>query len=187
MPHVCQVFVIRHSQRHLRTERPSSRLPYGTAEIVQAFGNPELFKCDFSLVNAHCLFAGIYDPKNGADWAANQINALIDLAPPKHQVLVREIGWPSSPAPFSDNDQRLYWEVALSSPVAKKANIFIFDGLGNVAWKNEPLTMPDGSRPNVGPRWPVLFASDRQPKPYATELLKLWLESRPAAPKAKGK
>jgi exo-beta-1,3-glucanase (GH17 family) len=154
------------------------RVPTTTTEIVQAYGDPRLFSFDFTLVNAHALFADIYDPDQAAKWAVDRVKDLRDAAPKGHLILVKEFGWPGGPKPFSDEQQAAYWKAVLGDPVARQVNVCIFDGLHNVPWKKETITVPGGEKVNVGPHWPVLFAADRKPKPFADGLLRLWKKTR---------
>jgi exo-beta-1,3-glucanase (GH17 family) len=161
----------------LRAVRP---IPMTTTEIAQSYGNIELFKFDFSLINAHALFSSVYSAEKAAKWAVGSIEDVLAAAPQGHLVLVKEIGWPAAPPPFDRGQQRNYWETVLSSPVARRVNIAFFDGLSNVdAWKSEKVSLPGRDGPvDVGPHWPVLFDAGRKPKPYAVELLRLWKTSR---------
>src|SRR5205823_12052857 len=56
--------------------RAARRVPTTTTEIVQAYGNKDLFDpkiCDFSFVNCHALFADVRDPEKAGRWAAGQL------------------------------------------------------------------------------------------------------------------
>ncbi len=155
-------------------------VPMTTTEIVQAYGDERLFSFDFALVNAHALFSNIFRTDEAAKWALQRVEDLRSYAPKGYLILVKEFGWPAGPAPaFDDAQQKTYWETILKAPIAKQVNVGFFDGLNNVGWKNETITLPGGDRANIGPHWPVLFGPERKPKPFAVELLKLWSQSRP--------
>jgi exo-beta-1,3-glucanase (GH17 family) len=168
----------------LRAVRP---VPLTTTEIIQSYGNEALFEFDFTLVNAHALFASVYSTDKAGKWAVGRIEDLLAAAPQGHLVLVKEIGWRAAPPPFDRGQQRRYWETVLSSPVARRVNIAFFDGLSNLdTWKSERISLPGHDKPvDIGPHWPVLFDSGRKPKSYAIELLRLWKTSRahPEAPR----
>lgn len=168
-------------QRVMKELREVSDAPMTTTEIVQAYSNQRLFTiCDFTLINAHGIFAGKFDPLECADWTINQIVALRKAAPNKQPILIREAGYPSAPEPFTDDKQRQFWEKLLASDEAKEVNILIFDGLKNVDWKVEKITVPSvAGELNVGPHWPVLFGADNQPKPFSSSLIQQWQKTRP--------
>jgi len=153
-------------------------VPLTTTEIVQAYGKEGIFDFDFTLFNAHALFANIVAPEPAARWAVARIHDVLRVAPPGHLILVKEVGWAAGPKPFDDKQQAEFWKAVLGDPVARQVNICIFDGLANVPWKTELVTLPGGAKVNVGPHWPVLFGAERKPKPFAAELLQLWKQSR---------
>ena len=158
-------------------------VPMTTTEIVQAYGNKRLFDpaiADFTLVNAHALFAGVNEPKAAAGWAAERIRDLIDLAPEGHLIVVKEVGWPRGPQPFTPEQQRTYWETLFADDVAKKVNIAIFDGISNVPWKHENLELANGEAVDIGQFWPALFDSQRQPFENANVVLNCWKAVSPA-------
>lgn len=159
--------------------RQSSNVPLTTTEIVQAYGDKRLFEFDFSFVNAHALFADVFEPEKGANWATRRIEDLLEAAPKDHLTIMKELGWPAAPkSQFDDAQQFRYWEKVFNSPAAKQVNICIFDCLNNVAWKEEQITLPGGATANIGPGWPALFQENRQPKEHAAAILKLWKKSR---------
>jgi exo-beta-1,3-glucanase (GH17 family) len=159
--------------------RQVCRVPMTSTEIVASYGDQRLFSFDFTLVNAHAIFAEIYTPDKGARWALERVRDLLAAAPREHLILVKELGWPAGPGPaFDDKQQAMYWRTVLTDPVARQVNVCIFDGLHNVPWKNEMITLPGGNKVNIGPHWPVLFDADRKPKPFANDLLALWEKTR---------
>jgi exo-beta-1,3-glucanase (GH17 family) len=163
--------------RRLRRVRA---IPITTTEIIQSYGDERMIKSfDFTLVNAHALFASVYQPEAGAEWALEQLRALIAAAPKEHPIVVKELGWPSGPKPVFDPEQQAtYWKTVFADPITRRVNVAIFDGLANVPWKQEQIRVPGHDPVNVGPHWPVLFGPDRKPSPFAKELLGLWKASR---------
>lgn len=167
---------IRRAAARLRAAR---RVPMTTTEIVQAYGDKRLFEFDFALVNAHAIFSDVREPGRAAEWAVARIKDVLSAGPKGYPVLIKEIGWPAGPAPaFTAEQQADYWEAVLADPVATRVNICIFDGLGNVSWKAEPVSIPGQEEVNIGPHWPVLFGPDRQPKPAALKVLRDWKNTR---------
>jgi exo-beta-1,3-glucanase (GH17 family) len=165
-------------------------VPMTTTEVVQSYGDARLFSmCDFTLANAHAVFAGVFDPRSGADWVMTQANALARSAPAGHPVLIKEAGWPSGPSPFSPEQQEQFWRAMLQNPHAREVNMCFFDGLRNVDWKKEILAAPTGEQVNVGPYWPVLFDAKRKPRAAAKDLLNLWklTRSEPQKPTAESR
>jgi exo-beta-1,3-glucanase (GH17 family) len=166
-------------QKAVERLRQVRLVPMTTTEIVQAYGDEKLFSFDFTLANAHALFSNIFDPEEAARWAAGRVKALRDAAPRDHLILVKEVGWPGGPKPaFDDKMQAIYWKTLFDDPIVRQVNVCIFDGLANVPWKDEAITLPGGDKVNIGPHWPVLYAGDRKPTPFADELLALWKKSR---------
>lgn len=160
-------------------------VPCTSTEIVQEMGNERLKSlCDYLSVNAHAVFASIYEPLDAAAWAEDHVSAVIELSAEK-PLLIKEVGWPSGsfasasgPVPFSPTAQRAYWTALMKSPVARHANIGVFDAFRNTPWKHEEVVVPGGIRIDVGNCWAVLFDEQREPLPFASELLKLWKQSR---------
>jgi exo-beta-1,3-glucanase (GH17 family) len=166
-------------QKVVERLRAARRVPMTTTEIVQAYGDKRLFAFDFTLFNAHGLFAGVSGPEKCARWAVERGADVLAQAPKGHVVLAKEYGWPAGPAPhFDAAQQAAYWKAVLSDPVARRLNVCAFDGFQNVPWKAEPVTLPGGARADIGPHWAVLFGPDRRPTAFANEFLKLWSATR---------
>jgi exo-beta-1,3-glucanase (GH17 family) len=150
-------------------------VPTCSTEVVQAYGNRRMFtEFDFTLANVHALFAEVYDAKDGGKWAIERIRDLREEAPPEHPIVIKELGWPSGPAPFTAEQQKEYWELILANDIAKQVNIAVFDSFANVGWKREMIKLPGGASVNVGPYWPVLFDNHRKATEYAPQLLQRW-------------
>lgn len=167
---------IRDVVTRLQAVRP---IPVTTTEPVHDYGRKGMFDFHFSLVNAHALFAGVHKHDQAAKWATDQAEALLELAPETHPVLIKEFGWPAGPAPeFTEELQAEYWRTILKSDVARKVNVCIFEAFDTVKWKSETVTLPGNKKVDIGPHWPVLFGPDRKAKPFAIELLRLWKQTR---------
>jgi exo-beta-1,3-glucanase (GH17 family) len=142
-------------------------IPCTTTEIIQSYGSSRLLDLgDFVLVNVHGIFAGKLQPAACAKWTTAQIAGLLGEERAKGRVLlIREIGYPSAPDPFTDDQQHLFWTTVLEDDVAQRTNIFFFEGLKNAGWKHERISVPGTGDVDVGPHWPVLFDVDGNPKP----------------------
>lgn len=159
------------SVTRLRRSAPAS-FPFTTTEIAQAYGKPELWQFDFALVNAHALFASVFDAASAVEWTEQQIAALLKAAPADAPVLIKEAGWPAGPAPaLTDQQQADFFLGLLQGKAARRANICIFDAFP-ASWKSEPVPFPGHGKLNVGPHWQVLFDADRQPRPHAIQVLR---------------
>jgi exo-beta-1,3-glucanase (GH17 family) len=160
--------------------RRAGSVPFTTTEIIQSYGDERLLRSfDFTLVNAHALFASVYQPDAGGRWALEQIRSLVAAAPKDHPIVIKELGWPSGPKPvFDAQQQATYWKTVFADPITRRVNVAIFDGLANTPWKQENITVPGHDPVNIGPHWPVLFGPDRKPTAFATPLLGLWKASR---------
>jgi exo-beta-1,3-glucanase (GH17 family) len=156
-------------------------VPMTTTEIVQAYGDKELFKApiDFTFCNAHALFSDVPTTAKGAKWACERLKDVLETAPKGHLVLAKELGWPAGPVPFDAKQQAAYWKAVFADPVTRRVNVCIFDGFQNVPWKKEMVAVPGvAEKVDIGPHWPVLFDEDRKPTPFAEDLLRLWKQSR---------
>lgn len=156
--------------RALRERAPG--VPLSTSEPIHAYASEDLRRiADYHTPNLHWIFQGRRAPDIEAsiEWLKGRVGALRKQSFGEKPILIKEHGFPSSPAPFSSDLQTAYWQRVLAEmPAGPALAVNFFEGY-SMPWK--PRTNPSPLAPSEA-HWGA-WESDRTPKPVVRILPRL--------------